>query len=77
MATATFYLEGIKEKIHCNINNKMKDIINKFLLQTNMQNDYNKLQFIYNGSDINYELSFFEQANEQDKIKKENENNGK
>ena len=70
MATATFYLEGIKEKIHCNINNKMKDIINKFLLQTNMQNDYNKLQFLYNGSDINYELSFFEQANEQDKIKK-------
>jgi len=70
MATVKFIFEGKKEKIHCNINDKMKDIINKFLIKTNMINDYNKLNFIYNGTDINYELSFFEQANEQDKIKK-------
>ena len=31
MARVIFFYEGIKEKIYCNANDKMKDIVNKFL----------------------------------------------
>ena len=70
MAEVTFNYEGNKEKIKCNINDKMKEVIYKFLINTNKQKNYDKLSFLYNGSNVNGELTFNEQANELDKSKK-------
>ena len=68
MAEVIFNLEGNLTIIQCDINDKMKDIINKFLIKINKQED--NLYYLYNGNTIKYDLSFKEQANESDKIRK-------
>ena len=60
-----FNYEGVKTIIQCNINEKMEDIINKFL--NKIENKENNLFYLYNGRQINKELTFNEQANELDK----------
>ena len=46
MARVIFFYEGIKEKIYCNANDKMKDIVNKFLTKINKQNEIEKLYIL-------------------------------
>ena len=46
----------------------MKDIIDKFLIK--IENKENNLYYLYNGTKINYELTFNEQANDIDKNRK-------
>ena len=48
----------------------MKDIIAKFVIK--IENKENNLYYLYNGTKINYELTFNEQANDIDKSRKKN-----
>ena len=75
MVEAIFNYEGINTTIQRDINNKMKDIINNFLIK--IENKENNLYYLYNGKKINYELTFNEQANDFDKNRKKNEYNSK
>ena len=68
MAEAIFNYEGINTTIQCEINEKMKDIINRFLIK--LEKKENNLYYLYNGTQINYELTFNEQANDIDKNRK-------
>ena len=65
MAEIIFNYEGVNTTIQCNENDKIKDIINKFLIKIQKQED--NLYYLYNGNKINYELTFNEQANEVDR----------
>ena len=69
MAEAIFNYEGINTTIQCEINEKMKDIINRFLIK--LEKKENNLYYLYNGTQINYELTFNEQANDIDKNRKQ------
>ena len=69
MAEITFNYEGSNTIIQCDINDKTKDIINKFLTKTTKEENI-KLYYLYNGSKINEELTFNEQANQIDKNRK-------
>ena len=69
MAEVIFDYESLYINIQCNINDKMKDIINKFLIKIENK-DQNILYYLYNGSRINEELTFNEQANDFDKNRK-------
>ena len=51
MAEIIFNYEGINTTIQCKVNDKMKDIINKFLVKIN--GNKNNLCFLYNGNKIN------------------------
>ena len=64
-ARASFSFEGKDVKIQCLNEDKMKDIYNKFSSKLNL--NINLLYFIYNGNQINLELTFKEQANSLDK----------
>ena len=68
MAEALFNLKGIVTIIQCKIDDKMKDIINKYIFK--IDNNNKKIYFFYNGDKINEELTFKEQANEIDYIRK-------
>ena len=68
MAEAIFNYEGINTTIQCEINEKMKDIIDRFLIKLGKKE--NNLYYLYNGTQINYELTFNEQANDIDKNRK-------
>ena len=68
MAEAIFNYEGINTTIQCEINEKMKDIINRFLIK--LENKEKNLYYLYNGTQINYELTFNEQENDIDKNRK-------
>ena len=63
MAEIIFIYGGKETIIQCNINDKMKEIIKKYISKI----DKNNLLFLYNGQRINEELEFIEQANELDK----------
>ena len=68
MAEIIFMYEGFNTTIQCYMNEKMRSIIDKFLLK--IQNKENNLYYLYNGTKINYELTFNEQANDFDKNRK-------
>ena len=70
MTEATFIYEGIPNKIQCNNNDKMKDIINKFLIKNGRNENDKNLLYIYGANIINYELTFVQQANELDRNRK-------
>ena len=70
MGEVVFNYEGIITTIQCNSNDKMKDIISKFLLKINKSENNNDLYYIYNGEKINLELTSKEQSNEIDKDRK-------
>ena len=65
MALANFTYKGIKTSIQCLNEDKMKDICNKY--SSKIDQNINTLYFIYNGSKINYDLTFYQQANFLDK----------
>ena len=69
MAEIKFTYEGSNTIIQCDINDKIKDIINKFLIKINKEKNI-KLYYLYNGKIINKELTFNEQANQIDKNRK-------
>ena len=64
MAKVVFSFEGVEMPIQCLKENKMKDICSKFSSKINV--DINSLYFVYNGTTINFELTFREQANSID-----------
>ena len=68
MAEVIFNFEGNITKIQCDINDKIKDIIDEFLIKIEKQED--NLYYLYNGNRIRYDLTFIEQANEFDKNRK-------
>ena len=65
MAEAIFNYEGIPTSIQCNTNDKMKDIIANFLNKIKEKGD--NFFYLYNGTEINKELTFNDQANDLDK----------
>ena len=68
MAEAIFNYEGINTTIQCEINEKMKDIIDRFLMI--LEKKETNLYYLYNGTQINYELTFNEKENDIDKNRK-------
>ena len=84
MAEVIFNYEESNIIIQCNINDKMEDIIKRFLIKIIKNENDNNLLYIYNGNIINYDLTFIQQANELDKernkmniIVKSNDDNNK
>ena len=83
MVEVIFNYKGIDTIIQCNINDKMKDIIKKFLIKIVKNENANNLFFIYNANIINYELTFIQHESEIDKnrnkmniiVKSNNDNN--
>ena len=69
MALVNFTYEGIKTTISCLKEDKMKIICNKFT--SKIQKNINSLYFVYDGNKINYELTFYEQANSSDRLRLE------
>ena len=67
MVEVIFNYIGIDTIIQCNINDKMKEIINRFLIKNGKNENDNNLLFIYDANIINYELTFIQQANELDR----------
>ena len=69
MATVIFNFNGINTKIQCKKEDKMENILNKF--KSKIEKNINTLFFLYNGNQINIDLTFNEQANLEDKNKNE------
>ena len=69
MATVIFTLNGMETKIQCKTKDKMKDIIDKFKIKA--QSDFKEAHFLYGGKQVNFNLTFLEQANSMDKKRKE------
>ena len=63
-AKIIFNFEGIDITIQCSIEDKIKDICQKF--GTKIENNINSFIFLYGGNQINKELKFKEQANLMD-----------
>ena len=68
MVEVIFNYQGINTAVQCEINNKMNNIIEKFLSKIEKKEDI--YYYLYNGNSINKELTFIEQANEFDKNRK-------
>ena len=65
MASVNFIYEGIETSIQCMKGDKMRNICYKYT--SKIKKDITSLYFLYNGNQINYELTFYEQANSTDK----------
>ena len=70
MVEVILNFEGNNSIIQCNTTDKMSDVIKKFLIKINNQDNSNNFIYLYNGAGINNELTFDEQANETDKKRK-------
>ena len=68
MVKVKFNYNGKFTIIKCNKNNKMKDIINKYIYVKGMVNE--NILFIYNGNKINEKLKLIQQINQYDKKRK-------
>ena len=71
MAEIEFTCNNIKRNIQCNINEKMKDICNRFAIS--IGKDINKIRFIYDGKVLNedlLELSFIKNVKDIDRERK-------
>ena len=66
MAEIKFTYEGNNTIIQCDINDKISEIINKFLTKINKEEN-TSLYYLYNGGKIKEELTFYELANQLDK----------
>jgi len=65
MAQIGFLFNGILTNIQYNINNKFKDIINKYASKT--ENNISKVYYLYSGQRIEYfELTFNDMSNNID-----------
>ena len=65
MALVNFIFDRIKFTIKCVKEDKMKNICAKFASE--IDEEINSLYFLYNGKELNNELTFYEQANELDR----------
>ena len=65
MSNVIFNFNGEKISIQCDISEKMKDICKRFA--SKIEFDINSLYFLYNGNQLNLELSFEGKANLIDK----------
>ena len=70
MAEAIFNYEGIDTKIQCNVNDKIEDTITLFLIKMEKIEEKDNFFFLYNGAEIKKGLTFNEQANALDKVRK-------
>ena len=68
-AIVIFIFEGINIKIQCSTDDLMKDICQKYA--NKIGRNVNSLIFLYGGSNLNFQLSFKEQANIIDKERNE------
>ena len=68
-ANVSFDFEGRIVKIQCSTDDKMKDICQKYA--NKIQRNVNSLIFLYGGSNLNFQLSFTDQANIIDKERNE------
>jgi len=64
-ASVIFSFEVRDISMHCSIDDKMKDICQKFA--NKIKRNFNSLYFLYGGNQLNFQLSFKEQANLIDK----------
>ena len=69
MAQVEFKYNGNKTLIQCNLDEVMKDIIQRFIIKIQLKNE--KAFFLYNGEVLNKDSSFEEVANELDKNRKQ------
>ena len=67
-AKVIFTFEGSNITIQCSIEDKMKDICQKYA--TKLEKNLNSLLFLYGGNQLNFELRFKVQANQIDKATK-------
>ena len=67
MIEVLFHYDGNIIIIQCNIKDKMKDIIQKFIEKVKKEEYYENFYYLYEGNKINQELTFIEQVNEVDK----------
>ena len=67
MAEVLFNYKGNNIAIHCNVNDKMKDIINKFEEKIEIEQKNIEFHYFYGDNAINNELAYIEQVNELDK----------
>ena len=58
MSNIIFVFRGIETTIQCNIEEKLKDIYKRFETKTKLGIDISKLYFLYNGNNIDVNLSF-------------------
>ena len=65
MALAFFTFDEIKTAMRCMKEDKMKNICDKYA--SKIDEEINSLYFLYNGKELNKELTFYEQANKLDK----------
>ena len=65
MAEVLFNYRGIDTLIQCKIEDKFKDICEKFSIKS--QTELNNLNFIYDGEILNLDLEFNQVANQKDK----------
>ena len=68
-ANVSFDFEGRIVEIQCSTDDKMKDICQKYA--NKIQRNVNSLIFLYGGSNLNFQLSFKDQANIIDKERNE------
>ena len=68
MATVDFLYNGSQFSIQCKEEDKIEDIINKFLVKC--EKNKNSIYFIYNGKILDEDLIFIDAANNLDKINK-------
>ena len=74
MSQVEFIYNSNKTKIQCNENEKMEDIIQKFLMKVKKKKE--DIYYTYNGNiGIKEELKFEEAANKEDKLRRKNEYN--
>ena len=65
-ANVIFTLDGAEIVIQCLVSEKMRDICQKFALKA--EKDINSFIYLYNGSQLNFDLTFESQANSFDKL---------
>ena len=68
-AKVIFSLEGTEIIIDCSNEEKMRDICQRYV--TKIENNLESLLFLYGENPVNFELSFEDQANSQDKLTNE------
>ena len=67
MAEVIFNLNGVSTKIKCQKEDLMKDIVKKFSIASST--DVNEMLLLYHGSKIDQNITFLEQAKDEDKDK--------
>ena len=67
-AKAIFNFEGVNMTIQCTKEEKMEDICRRY--GSKLKRNINTLLFLYGGNQLNFELSFEEQASSIDKSNK-------